>query len=44
MYMQRVIEEQGGVKLFKDATKNVKQRHRVRKNKEKAMKRAVMNL
>ncbi|XP_011144866.1 WD repeat-containing protein 3 isoform X2 [Harpegnathos saltator] len=44
MYMQRVLEEREGVKLFRDATKNSKQRNRVRRNKEKAIKRAVMNL
>ncbi|XP_014476542.1 PREDICTED: WD repeat-containing protein 3 [Dinoponera quadriceps] len=44
MYMQRVVEEEEGIKLFRDATKNSKQRNKIRRNKEKAIKRAVMNL
>lgn len=42
--MQRVLEEQEGVKLFKDATKNINQRKKIRRNKEKAVKRAIMQL
>lgn len=44
MYMQRVFEEREGVKLFKDATKNSEHKKKVRRNKEKAVKRAIMNL
>ncbi|EZA47881.1 hypothetical protein DMN91_003248 [Ooceraea biroi] len=44
IYMQRVLEEREGVQLFKDATKNREHRRKVRNNKQKAVKRAVMNL
>lgn len=44
MYMERVLEEREGVQLFKDATKEIKQKCKVKRNKEKAIKRAIMNL
>jgi len=42
--MQRVLEEQEGIRLFMDATKDSKRKNKVKKNKEKAVKRAIMNL
>lgn len=44
MHMQRILEEQEGIKFFRDATKNVEHKKKIRRNKEKAIKRAVMNL
>ncbi|XP_072756737.1 WD repeat-containing protein 3 [Anoplolepis gracilipes] len=44
MYMQRVLEEQEGIKFFRDATLNNEHKNKVRRNKEKAIKRAIMNL
>ncbi|XP_011643743.1 WD repeat-containing protein 3 isoform X1 [Pogonomyrmex barbatus] len=44
MYMQRVLEEREGIKFFRDATKNVEHKKKIKRNKEKAIKRAVMNL
>ncbi|OAD59414.1 WD repeat-containing protein 3 [Eufriesea mexicana] len=44
MYMQRVIEEKEGIQLFRDATQSSKHKNKVRKNKEKAIKRAIMSL
>lgn len=43
-YMQRVIEENEGIQLFKEATKSQKKKNNKRKNKEKALKRAIMTL
>ncbi|XP_046466507.1 WD repeat-containing protein 3 [Neodiprion pinetum] len=43
-YTQRAIEEREGVQLFKDATKSRKQKNKVRRNKERALKRAIMTL
>ena len=43
-YTQRLIEERQGVQLFKDATKTRKQKSKVKRNKERAVKRAVMAL
>jgi len=42
--MQRVLEEQEGIRFFMDATKDSKRKNKVKKNKEKAVKRAIMNL
>lgn len=42
--MQRVLEEKEGIQVFTDATRSSKHRNRVRKNKEKALKRAIMSL
>ncbi|KAL0112869.1 hypothetical protein PUN28_012250 [Cardiocondyla obscurior] len=44
MYMQRILEEREGVKFFRDASKNVEHKQKIQRNKEKAVKRAVMNL
>lgn len=44
MCMQRVIEEKEGVQLFRDATQSSKRRNKVKRNKEKALKRAIMAL
>ena len=44
MHMQRVLEEKEGIQVFTDATRSSKHRNRVRKNKEKALKRAIMSL
>lgn len=44
MHMQRVIEEKEGIQLFIDATQNNKRKNKIRKNKEKALKRAIMSL
>ncbi|XP_016840721.1 WD repeat-containing protein 3 [Nasonia vitripennis] len=43
-YMQRAIEENEGIQLFKEATKTQKKKNSKRKNKEKALKRAIMTL
>lgn len=43
-YMERIVESREGVQLFKDATKTRKQRNKSRRNKEKALKRAIMTL
>ena len=42
--MQRVIEEKEGIQLFKEATKSHKKKNTKRKNKEKAVKRALITL
>ncbi|XP_050445481.1 WD repeat-containing protein 3 [Cataglyphis hispanica] len=44
MYIQRVLEEREGIKFFRDATKNSEHKNEVRRNKEKALKRAIMKL
>ncbi|XP_020288110.1 WD repeat-containing protein 3 [Pseudomyrmex gracilis] len=44
MYIQRIIEEKEGVKFFRDATKNSKHKNALKRNREKAVKRAIMNL
>ena len=44
MHMQRVIEEKEGIQLFRDATQSSKRRNKVKRNKEKALKRAIMAL
>ncbi|KYM96065.1 PREDICTED: WD repeat-containing protein 3 [Cyphomyrmex costatus] len=44
MYLQRILEEQEGIKFFRDVTKNVEHKKKIRRNKEKAIKRAIMNL
>lgn len=44
MYSQRVLEEREGIKFFRDATKTKEYKNKVRRNKEKAVKRAIMNL
>ncbi|CAK9807252.1 WD repeat-containing protein 3 [Anthophora plagiata] len=44
MYMQRIIEEKEGIQLFKDATRSSKHKSKVRRNKEKALKRAIISL
>lgn len=44
IYMQRILEEREGIKFFRDATKNVEHKKKIKRNKEKAIKRAVMNL
>lgn len=43
-FTQRAIEEREGVQLFRDATKSRKQKNKVRRNKERALKRAIMTL
>ncbi|XP_012251117.2 WD repeat-containing protein 3 [Athalia rosae] len=43
-FTQRLIEEQQGIQLFKDASKSRKQKNKVRRNKERALKRAIMSL
>ncbi|KZC12214.1 PREDICTED: WD repeat-containing protein 3 [Dufourea novaeangliae] len=44
LHMQRLMEEKEGIQLFKDATKSSKHRNKARRNKEKAVKRAIMSL
>ncbi|XP_012232010.1 WD repeat-containing protein 3 [Linepithema humile] len=44
MYIQRILEEQEGIKFFRDASKNTEKKKKIRRNKEKAIKRAIMNL
>jgi len=44
MHVQRILEEREGIKFFRDATKNVEHKKKIRRNKEKAIKRAIMNL
>ncbi|XP_031826213.1 WD repeat-containing protein 3 [Nomia melanderi] len=44
MHIQHVIEEKEGIQLFKDATKSSRHRRKVKKNKEKAVKRAIMSI
>ncbi|XP_053978447.1 WD repeat-containing protein 3 [Hylaeus volcanicus] len=44
LHMQRVIEEKEGIQLFTDATKSSKHKNRARRNKEKAVKRAILSL
>ncbi|XP_047350905.1 WD repeat-containing protein 3 isoform X1 [Vespa velutina] len=44
LYVQRNLEQKEGVQLFKDATQKKGQRNRIRKNKQKALKRAIMAL
>lgn len=44
MYIQRELEEKQGVQLFRDATKSSKLKNKTRKNKEKALKRAILAL
>lgn len=44
MYMQRILEEREGIKFFRDVSKNVEHKKKIKRNKEKAIKRAVMNL
>ncbi|XP_076762972.1 WD repeat-containing protein 3 [Xylocopa sonorina] len=44
MHMQRVLEEKEGIQLFEDATRTSKHKKKVKRNKEKALKRAIMTL
>lgn len=44
MYVQRILEEREGIQFFRDATKNVEHKKKIRRNKERAVKRAIMNL
>jgi len=44
MYIQRILEEQEGIKFFRDASKNVENKKKIRRNKQKAIKIAIMNL
>ncbi|XP_012526680.1 WD repeat-containing protein 3 [Monomorium pharaonis] len=44
MYVQRILEEREGIKFFRDASKTVEHKKKIRRNKEKAVKRAIMNL
>lgn len=44
MYTQRILEEREGIKFFRDATKSKEHKNKIRRNKEKAVKRAIMNL
>ncbi|KAH0946147.1 hypothetical protein HN011_001484 [Eciton burchellii] len=44
MYMQRILEEQEGIRFFMDATKNSEHKNKAKKNRQKAIKRAIMNL
>lgn len=44
MHMQRTIEEKEGIQLFVDATKSSKRKNKMKKNKEKALKRTIMSL
>ncbi|XP_015606327.1 WD repeat-containing protein 3 [Cephus cinctus] len=43
-YVQRIIEDRDGIQLFKDASRNRRQKNKNRRNKEKALKRAIMTL
>ncbi|XP_012276684.1 WD repeat-containing protein 3 [Orussus abietinus] len=43
-YMQRLIEDRENIQLFKDATKKRKQKYKSIKNKQKALKRAIIML
>lgn len=42
--MQRTIEENEGIQLFKEATKKQRKKTGKKKRKEKALKRAIMTL
>ena len=42
--MQRVVEEKEGIQLFKEATTSQKKKNSKRKNKERAIKRAIIAL
>lgn len=44
IHIQRVVEEKEGIQLFRDATKGSKHKNKARRNKEKALKRAIMAL
>lgn len=44
MHIQRIIEEKEGIQLFRDATQSNKHKNKIKKNKEKALKRAIMTL
>lgn len=44
MHVQRVVEEKEGVQLFADATRNRERGNKRRKEKQKALKRAIMAL
>lgn len=44
MHIQRIIEEKEGIQLFRDATQSNKHKNKIKKNKEKALKRAIMIL
>ena len=43
-YTHRLLEESEGIQLFRDATNERKLKQNVRRNKEKAMKRALLTL
>uniref|UniRef100_A0A0C9R4Q1 Wdr3 protein n=1 Tax=Fopius arisanus TaxID=64838 RepID=A0A0C9R4Q1_9HYME len=43
-FIQRELEDREGIQLFRDATKSKKHKNKVRKNKERALKRAIMAL
>ncbi|XP_014605888.1 PREDICTED: WD repeat-containing protein 3-like [Polistes canadensis] len=44
LQVKRKVEEKEGVQFFKDATAKKEHRNRIRKNKEKSLKRAIMSL
>ncbi|XP_033226302.1 WD repeat-containing protein 3 [Belonocnema kinseyi] len=44
LYNQRLLEENEGLQLFRDATDKRKHKQKMRRNKEKAVKRALMTL
>ncbi|XP_043500051.1 WD repeat-containing protein 3 [Polistes fuscatus] len=44
LQVKRQLEEKEGVQFFKDATAKKEHRNKIRKNKEKALKRAIMTL
>lgn len=43
-FIQRSIEENESIQLFRDATKTRKQKNKIRKNKERSLKRAIIAL
>ncbi|XP_063985414.1 WD repeat-containing protein 3 [Diachasmimorpha longicaudata] len=43
-FIQREVEDREGVQLFRDATQSKKHKNKIKKNKERALKRAIMAL
>lgn len=44
LHSRHLIEEKEGIQLFKDATDKRKEKQKMRRNKERAQKRALMTL
>lgn len=44
MLIKRSLEAQEAVKMFRDATEKLEQKKKINRNKQKALKRAIMNL